>query len=96
MTHKYTQHNDELNHITITSHNISKYQTIIDNMQTKNDLKQPNKIKTYALNTLKIKTTKTLIHETKSQIIININSTFLNMSILQPIVTGKQIGRAHV
>ncbi|WP_287030165.1 saccharopine dehydrogenase NADP-binding domain-containing protein, partial [Pseudomonas sp. UBA6310] len=83
VAHKCAQHNDELGRIAIASRNISKCQAIIDSVKAKGSLKQPADIKAFALDALDIEATKTLIRETESQIVINVGSAFLNMSVLR-------------
>ena len=83
VAHKCAQHNDELGRIAIASRSISKCQAIIDSVLAKGGLKQPGEIKAYALNALDVDATKALIRETQSQIVINVGSAFLNMSVLR-------------
>ena len=83
VAHKCAQHNDELGRIAIASRNISKCQAIIDSINAKGSLKQPGELKAYAVNALDIEATKALIQETESQIVINVGSAFLNMSVLR-------------
>lgn len=83
VAHKCAQHNDELGRIAIASRSLSKCQAIIDSVTAKGSLKQPAEIRAYALNALDIEATKALIRETDSQIVINVGSAFLNMSVLR-------------
>ena len=83
VAHKCAQHNDELGEIAIASRSVGKCQAIIDSVKAKGSLKVPAEIKAYALNALDIEATKTLIRETNSQIVINVGSAFLNMSVLR-------------
>ena len=83
VAHKCAQHNDELGRIAIASRSISKCQAIIDSVEAKGGLKQPGEIKAYALDALDVEATKALIRETESQIVINVGSAFLNMSVLR-------------
>ena len=83
VAHKCAQHNDELGRIAIASRSLSKCQAIIDSVTAKGSLKQPAEIRAYALNALDIEATKALIRETESQIVINVGSAFLNMSVLR-------------
>ena len=69
--------------IAIASRSISKCQAIIDSVQAKGGLKQPGEIKAYALDAMDVEATKALIRETESQIVINVGSAFLNMSVLR-------------
>ena len=81
--HKCAQHNDELGRIAIASRNISKCQAIIDSVKAKGSLKQPADIQAFALDALDVEATKALIVQTESQIVINVGSAFLNMSVLR-------------
>ena len=83
VAHKCAQHNDELGRIAIASRSISKCQAIIDSVQARGSLKQPAEIRAYALDALDVEATKALIRETESQIVINVGSAFLNMSVLR-------------
>jgi saccharopine dehydrogenase-like NADP-dependent oxidoreductase len=83
VAHKCAQHNDELGRIAIASRNISKCQAIIDSVKAKGSLKRPADIQAFSLNALDVEATKALIRETESQIIINVGSAFLNMSVLR-------------
>ena len=83
VAHKCAQHNDELGRIAIASRNISKCQAIIDSVKAKGSLKVPADIQAFSLNALDVEATKALIRETESQIVINVGSAFLNMSVLR-------------
>ncbi|MCL7463053.1 saccharopine dehydrogenase family protein [Pseudomonas sp. NW5] len=83
VAHKCAQHNDELGQIAIASRSIAKCQAIIDSVQAKGSFKQPAQLKAYALNALDVEATQALIRETDSQIVINVGSAFLNMSVLR-------------
>ncbi|MBF0677111.1 MULTISPECIES: saccharopine dehydrogenase family protein [unclassified Pseudomonas] len=83
VAHKCAQHNDELGQIAIASRSVDKCQAIIESVKAKESLKVPAEIKAYALNALDIEATKSLIRETDSQIVINVGSAFLNMSVLR-------------
>jgi len=83
VAHKCAQHNDELGNIVIASRSIAKCQAIIDSVKAKGSLKVPAELKAYALNALDVEATKALIRDTQSQIVINVGSAFLNMSVLR-------------
>ena len=83
VAHKCAQHNDELGRIAIASRSLSKCQAIVESVKAKGSLRQPAEIRAYALNALDIEATKALIRETESQIVINVGSAFLNMSVLR-------------
>ena len=83
VAHKCAQHNDILGDIAIASRNVAKCEQIITSVQEKNSLKVPGRLTAHALNALDIEATKALIRETDSQIVINVGSAFINMSVLQ-------------
>jgi len=83
VAHKCAQHNDELGHIAIASRTIKKCQSIIDSIERKGSLKVADSIKAYALDAMDSAATAALIKQTQSQIVINVGSAFLNMSILR-------------
>lgn len=83
VAHKCAQHNDELGEIAIASRNINKCHAIIESVIAKKSCKRPADIQAYQLNALDIDATKQLIRDTRSQIVINVGSAFLNMSILR-------------
>ncbi len=83
VAHKCAQHNDELGVITIASRSVGKCQAIIDSVTAKGSLKVPAQIKAHVLNALDIEATKALIRDTRSQIVINVGSAFLNMAVLR-------------
>jgi len=83
VAHKCAQHNDELGRIAIASRTIEKCQSIIDSIERKGSLKASDSIKAYALDAMDIAATVALIKQTESQIVINVGSAFLNMSILR-------------
>ena len=97
VAHKCAQHNDELGRIAIASRNISKCQAIIDSVKAKGSLKVPADIQAFSLNALDIEATKALIRETESQIVINVGSAFLNMSVLRACIdTGVALSLIHI
>lgn len=83
VAHKCAQHNDVLGEIAIASRSVEKCQRIIDSVKAKGSLKVPAELKAYALNALDIEATKALISKTGSQIVINVGSAFVNMSVLR-------------
>ena len=83
VAHKCAQHNDILGDIAIASRSVEKCEQIITSVQEKNSLKVPSKLSGHALNALDIEATKALIRDTGSQIVINVGSAFINMSVLQ-------------
>ncbi|MBK1724093.1 saccharopine dehydrogenase family protein [Thiocystis violacea] len=82
--HKAAMHNDLLGDICIASRTLSKCEQIIESIERKGHVKDPAR-KLYArqLDALDIPSTVALIKETNSEIVINLGSAFLNMSILE-------------
>ncbi|MBA6420751.1 saccharopine dehydrogenase family protein [Pseudomonas sp. 5Ae-yellow] len=83
VAHKCAQHNDVLGDIHIASRTLDKCQALVDSVREKNSLKTAGELQAHALDALDIAATKALIDKTKSQIVINVGSAFINMSVLQ-------------
>ena len=82
VAHKCAQHNDILGDIAIASRNVAKCEQILASVKQKNSLKVPGKLSAFTLNALDVEATKALIRETDSQIVINVGTAFINMSVL--------------
>ncbi|MBK1695077.1 saccharopine dehydrogenase [Chromatium weissei] len=82
--HKAAMNNDVLGDICIASRTLSKCEQIIESIQRKGHVKDASQ-KLYArqLDALDIPATVALIRDTNSEIVINLGSAFLNMSILE-------------
>lgn len=83
VAHKCAQNNDVLGDIHIASRTRAKCDKIIASVHEKKAMKQPGVLEGHALDALDIEATKTLIQSTKSQIVINVGTAFLNMSVLR-------------
>ncbi|MDT3707638.1 MAG: saccharopine dehydrogenase family protein [Thiobacillus sp.] len=83
VAHKCAQHNALLGDIHIASRTLGKCQAIIESIQAKGSLQQAGRLQGHALDALDVGATKRLIRATRSQIVINVGSPFLNMSVLQ-------------
>ncbi|AGA65289.1 putative carboxynorspermidine dehydrogenase [Liberibacter crescens BT-1] len=83
VAHKCAQNNDILGNINIASRTLEKCSKIVESIYQKKSIKIDNVIKTHTLDALNIEATKELIKKTKSQIVINVGSAFLNMSVLR-------------
>ncbi len=81
--HKCAQHNILLGDIHIASRTLEKCQAIIDSIKEKDNQCGPGRIVAHQLDALDIEATKQLIRDTESQIVLNLGSPFLNMSVLQ-------------
>jgi len=83
VAHKCAQNNDILGDIHIASRTKAKVEKIIASVHEKKALKQPGVLEGHALDALDIEATKDLIRKTKSEIVINVGTAFLNMSVLR-------------
>jgi saccharopine dehydrogenase-like NADP-dependent oxidoreductase len=82
--HKCAQHNDILGDICIASRTLSKCDDIIRSIHRKENIKDSGmNIYSRQLNALDIDATSRLIEETQSDIVINLGTAFLNMSVLE-------------
>ncbi|PTM94220.1 saccharopine dehydrogenase family protein [Mycoplana dimorpha] len=83
VAHKCAQNNDVLGDLHIASRTKSKCDAIIESVHEKKALKQPGVFEAHALDALDIEATKALIEKTGVQIVINVGTAFLNMSVLR-------------
>ena len=82
--HKCAQHNHILGDICIASRNREKCEAIIESVQEKGSLKEKKgRLYSRQIDALDIPATSRLIEETDSQIVINLGTSFVNMSVLQ-------------
>lgn len=80
--HKCAQNNALFGDINIASRTLGKCEAIIDSIREKGSLGQPGHLEAHALDAMDIEATARLIEATGSQIVINVGSPFLNMSVL--------------
>ncbi|MCY0148067.1 saccharopine dehydrogenase family protein [Hoeflea sp. G2-23] len=83
VAHKCAQNNDVLGDINIASRTKAKCDAIIASVREKNAMKQPGVLAGHALDAMDIEATKALIKSTNSQIVINVGTAFLNMSVMR-------------
>ncbi|WP_378942143.1 saccharopine dehydrogenase family protein [Mesorhizobium sp. ANAO-SY3R2] len=89
VAHKCAQNNDVLGDIHIASRTVAKCRQIIDSIHEKKSLKTDASIEAHALDAMDVEATAALIRRTGCQIVINVGSAFLNMSVLEAcIATG--------
>ncbi|WP_414475277.1 saccharopine dehydrogenase family protein [Microvirga sp. M2] len=82
VAHKCAQHNDVLGDINIASRSIAKCRAIVDSVRDKKTMKVDGVLAAHSLDALDVEATKRLIESTRSQIVINVGSAFINMSVL--------------
>jgi len=83
VAHKAAMHNDVLGDIHIASRTVSKCEAIVASVLEKRSLKMPGILQAHRLDALDVEATKALIRRTRAQIVINVGSSFLNMSVLR-------------
>ena len=83
VAHKCAQHNDTLGNIAIASRSVAKCDDIVASVLEKGSMKVEGRIQAYALDALDVPATIKLIQDTESQIVINVGSAFVNMSVLE-------------
>jgi len=93
VAHKCAQHNDELGNIVIASRSMEKCDAIVRSVREKGSLKAEGTLEARALDALDVEATKALIRETDSQIVINVASAFVNMSVLAACI---ETGAAYI
>lgn len=81
--HKCAQNNDVLGDIHIASRTASKCEAIIQSIHEKKSLKTEGVLKAHAVDGMDTAAVAALIRETGVQIVINVGSAFLNMSVLE-------------
>ncbi|EDQ31637.1 Saccharopine dehydrogenase [Hoeflea phototrophica DFL-43] len=82
VAHKCAQNNDVLGAIHIASRTSAKCDAIIASVHDKKAMKQDGVLEGHALDAMDIEATKALISQTGAQIVINVGTAFLNMSVM--------------
>ena len=81
--HKCAMHNDVLGDICIASRTQSKCDAIIESVLRKNHLKDTaKKLYSRAVDALDVPALVALIQDTKSEIVLNLGQSYVNMSVL--------------
>jgi saccharopine dehydrogenase-like NADP-dependent oxidoreductase len=90
--HKCAQNNDLLGNVCIASRTQSKAEQIIESIKRKNNIKDKN-ARLYAreVDALDIPAMVKLIHETESAIVINLGTSYINMSVLEACIQAKSV-----
>lgn len=83
VAHKCAQNNDVLGDINIASRTKEKCDAIIASIAEKKAMKQDGVLAGHALDAMDIEATKALIKSTGSEIVINVGTAFLNMSVMR-------------
>ncbi|HEV7292941.1 MAG TPA: saccharopine dehydrogenase family protein [Devosia sp.] len=93
VAHKAAQANDVLGDIHIASRTVDKCHAIVQSVLEKRSLKMPGVLQAHQLDALDIEATKALIARTRAGIVINVGSSFLNMSVLRACI---ETGAAYI
>lgn len=83
VAHKCAQHNDALGDLHIASRTRAKAEAIIDGVTAKRAMKVPGRFQAHAVDAMDTAAVAALIGETGAQIVINVGSSFVNMTVLQ-------------
>ncbi len=83
VAHKCAQNNDLLGDIHIASRTVAKCERILDSVREKGSLKVEGVLQAHALNAMDTAAVADLIRKTGAQIVINVGSAFVNMSVLE-------------
>ena len=81
--HKCAQNNDVLGDIHIASRKIAKCEAIIASIHGKGSLKVPGVLQAHTIDAMDTPAVAELIRRTGAQIVINLGSAFVNMSVLE-------------
>lgn len=83
VAHKCAQHNDRLGDLHIASRTRAKAEAIIAGVQEKGAMKVPGIFRAHAVNALSTAEVAGLIRQTGAEIVINVGSSFVNMTVLE-------------
>lgn len=83
VAHKCAQNNDLLGDIHIASRTVAKCERILDSVREKGSLKVEGVLQAHVLNAMDTAAVADLIRKTGVQIVINVGSAFVNMTVLE-------------
>ncbi|MFD2739735.1 saccharopine dehydrogenase family protein [Sulfitobacter aestuarii] len=93
VAHKCAQNNDVLGDIHIASRTLSKCETILDSVREKQSMKTEGVLQAHQVDATDSAAVARLINETGAQIVINVGSPFVNMSVLDACI---ETGAAYI
>ncbi len=93
VAHKCAQNNDVLGDLHIASRTLSKCVSIIQSVRDKNAMKQPGVFEPYTVDAMDTDAVAALLHRTGAQIVINVGSPFVNMTVLDACI---KTGAAYI
>lgn len=83
VAHKAAQHNDRLGELHIASRTVAKAEAIIASVHDKSSMKIAGVFQAHAVDAMDSAAVAALIRSTGCQIVVNVGSSFLNMSVLE-------------
>ena len=93
VAHKCAQNNDVLGDLHIASRTVSKCASIIQSVRDKRAMKQDGVFEAHAVDAMDTAAVVALLDKTGAQIVINVGSPFVNMTVLEACI---QTGAAYV
>ncbi len=93
VAHKCAQNNDVLGDIHIASRTLSKCEAIIDSVREKGAMKVDGVLKAHQVDALDSEAVANVITDTGAQIVINVGSAFVNMSVMDACI---ETGAAYI
>lgn len=93
VAHKAAQHNDVLGDLHIASRTQAKCEAIIESVRAKGAMKVPGLFQAHAVDAMDTAAVAALIRATGCQIVINVGSSFVNMTVLEACI---QTGAAYM
>lgn len=93
VAHKCAQNNDVLGDLHIASRTVSKCEAIIQSVHDKGAMKQDGVFKAHAVDAMDTAAVVDLLQGTGAQIVINVGSPFVNMTVLEACI---QTGVAYI
>ncbi|CDO47675.1 saccharopine dehydrogenase [Bartonella henselae] len=89
VAHKCAQNNDILGEVHIASRTLKKCEAIVASIKNKKAMKVEGILKSHKLNAMDVGEIVQLIQKIKCEIVINVGSSFLNMSVLSACIETK-------
>ncbi|WP_420860274.1 saccharopine dehydrogenase family protein [Marivivens marinus] len=93
VAHKCAQNNDVLGDIHIASRTLAKCEAILESVREKGAMKQEGVLQAHQVDAMDSASVAALIRDTGSQIVINVGSAFVNMTVLDACI---ETGAAYI
>jgi len=82
VAHKCAQNNDRLGELHIASRRLEKCHRIVESVYSKSSMKRPGNFHAHSLDAMDVRAAVQLIRQIGADIVINVGSAFVNMSVL--------------